>query len=114
MGENYGTLHQVLQLTYVARPRVGREGRHGFRRNVLDMPSHAAAENLGKMLHQRWNIFPAFAEGRQHDGENIQPVIQVTAEFIPCGHFQQVSIRCAHQPHVHLMGAPATQALELL
>ena len=49
--KNYGTLDQVLQLTYVARPRVRREGRHGFRRNVLDLPSHAAAENLGKMLH---------------------------------------------------------------
>ena len=80
----------------------------------MDVPFHAAAENLDEVLHKSWNIFPAFAEGRQRDRKDVEPVIEVTAEFVPRHHFPQISIRGSDQPHVHLMGAPATQPLELL
>ncbi len=85
-----------------------------FPQECVGFPSHPLAENLDEVLHESWNIFSAFTEGWQRDRKNVEPVIEVTAEFVPRRHFQQISIRGSHQPHVHLMGAPATQALELL
>ena len=54
----------------------------------MDMPFHPAAEHLDEVLHESWNIFPAFAEGWQRDRKYVEPVIEVTPEFVPFHHFQ--------------------------
>ena len=44
----------------------------------MDVPSHAAAENIDEVPYESWNIFPAFAEGWQGDRKDIEPIIEVT------------------------------------
>ena len=48
--QNYRTLHQVLKFSYVARPRVRREGCYSLRRNVVDVPPRAPAEDLDEVF----------------------------------------------------------------
>src|SRR6185437_1709039 len=93
---------------------VRRESRHGFRRNMPNVPSHAPAENLDEVLHQSWNIFPAFAEGRQRDRKNVEPVIEVTAEFFLSHHPRQIPVCRRDQTDVYLMSPTAPQTFELL
>ena len=66
----------------------------------MDVPSHPPAENIDEVLNQSWNIFPALAKGGQRDRKHVEPVVEVAAKFVPCHHFQQISVRRSYQPHV--------------
>src|SRR5712692_8255734 len=90
------------------------EGRDGFRRNRLDLLSHAATKQLHKMCHKGGNVFPTLSERRQQDGEDVQTIVQVTAKLTASDHLDEVPIRCRYEPNVHLMSSTASQSLELL
>ena len=81
---------------------------------MLDLLTHAAAVNLYKMRHQGGNVFAARPQRRQQDRKHIQTVVEVAAKFATSHHVFQVSVGRRHQPHVHLVGPGAAQALELL
>ena len=54
----------------------------------MDVPFHSVAEHIDEVLHESWNILPAFAEGWQRDREDVEAVIEVTPEFVMRHHFQ--------------------------
>ena len=56
--------HQVLQLADVARPGIQLVGSHGFRRNAIDLLSHAAAKQIHEMRDKCRNIFPVLSQRR--------------------------------------------------
>src|ERR1700686_1541089 len=102
-----GALQQVLQLANVARPRIPLEGSHGFRRNAVDLLPHAAAEHLHEMRDKSRNVFPALSQRRQQDGEDVEPIIQVTAKLPANYHLHEIPIRCRYKPNVHFVCATA-------
>src|SRR5437899_3174878 len=87
---NNRAFHQVLQLTNVARPRIPLEGRHGFRRNVAHLLPHAAAEHPHKMCYKGGNVFAALSKRRQHDGEDVQTIVEITAKLPASYHLHEI------------------------
>ena len=81
---------------------------------MFDLPAQPAAENLGKMGHQRRDVFTARAQGWQGEGKHIETVVEVTTKFVSLYHLRQVTVRRSDQPNVHLVSPGAAQALELL
>ena len=105
--KDHRAFHQVLQLADVARPRIPLEGSHGFRRNAVDLLPHAAAKQLHEMCDKGGNVFPALSERRQHDGEDVQTIIQVTAKLPASYHLDQIPIGCRDQPDIYFVRATA-------
>src|SRR5437899_9481459 len=66
------------------------------------------------MRHQGRNVFAARPQRWQQDREHVQTVVEVDAKFAPLHHLRQITVRCSHQPNVHLVSPSAAQALELL
>src|SRR5580704_18836630 len=99
--------HQVLQLANVARPRIPLEGSHGFRRNAVDLLSHAAAKRLHEMHDKSRNVFPALSERRQQDREDVQTIVQVTAKLPASYHLHEIPIGCRYEPDIHFVRSTA-------
>ena len=66
------------------------------------------------MADQQRDVVAALAQGRQHDREHVQAVVEVAAEAAVGDHRGQVAVGGGHQAHVHLDRLGAAQALELL
>src|ERR1700739_2512221 len=79
--QDYGTLDHVLEFAYVAGPRIGDEGGHGFPGNMIDRLAHAVAEDVDELLDQLWDIFAARAQWRQLGGKHCQPVGTLAWQF---------------------------------
>src|SRR6266403_5597336 len=105
--KDYRAFHQILQLANVARPRIPLEGSHGFRRNAVDLLSHAAAKHLHEMRDKSRNVFPAFSERRQQDGKDVETIVQVTAKLPASYQLHEIPIRCSHEPDIHFVRATA-------
>src|SRR5208283_2205650 len=113
-GEDDRAFDDVLQLPDIARPGVAHQGLHDRGRDRLDPPAHAPGEPLGKMADQRRDVVAALAQGRQHQWEHVQAVVEVTAEAAVGDHRSQVAVRGRYQAHVHADRLGAAQTLELL
>ncbi|MCY1405619.1 hypothetical protein D9M71_208640 [compost metagenome] len=73
----------------------------------------ARAELAQEIAHQQRDVFTALAQGRQVDGEDVQPVQQVLAEA-PCFHLAaQVHIGGGDDPHIHRDRRGAAHPLDL-
>ena len=81
VGENDATCDVVLQLSNVAGPVMAHQGTHGFLRNRFDRFVHRGCKLLNEIFYEFGNIGFPFAQGRQINRENIQPVVQIFAEF---------------------------------
>jgi len=72
--------------------------------------------SLGKLLqerlHQQRNVLSPIAQRRHMDRHHAQPEEEVLAEFALGDHPREVAIGGGHQPHVHLDGGIAADALE--
>jgi hypothetical protein len=60
------------------------------------------------------NVFPALSERRQQDGEDVQPIIQVTAKLPASYHLHEIPICCSYKPDIHFVRATAPYTLEFL
>ena len=78
--ERYGALDRVLELPDVAGPVVNFQPPHGFRLDAIDLLVHGLRETIEKLARQQRNIFAAFAQRRQMDGNHAEAVIEVLAE----------------------------------
>ena len=113
-GEDDRPLDDVLQLADVARPGVADQGLHDRGRDGLDPPAHPPGELLGEVADQPRDVVRPLPQRRQHEREDVQPVVEVLAEAAVGDHPRQVAVRGRHQPHVHLDRLRAAEALELL
>src|SRR5438552_15893231 len=66
------------------------------------------------MPHQHRNIALAFSQRRHTNGEDIEPVIQVTAKLFFRHALSQGPIRGSNQAYVYANGASAPQPSDLL
>src|SRR6516225_11756281 len=90
------------------------EGLHCFARDRIDRLVHPPGEILDEMAHEQRDVFPALTQGREVNGENVQPIVKICAEFIRFDHFSKISVRCSYQPNIDLANTSASQAFEFL
>src|SRR2546426_2489104 len=79
-GDNHTTFDHVLQFSNVSRPRILL---HSFQRTLLDLAnllSHARRQPRREVIYQHGNIINAFAQGRNLNRKNIQPIKKVHAK----------------------------------
>src|SRR5262249_52728920 len=81
---------------------------------MVDDFAHPAAKMLDKMENQLWNIVSTIAQRRYQHREDVNAIVEITAEFIPRNHLREIAMCGSHQPHAHAERTPAPQALELL
>src|ERR1700739_1509794 len=110
---DYRSFDEVLKLSHVPRPTVCAEQVQRFFWNVADLLAHAPREYFNKVRHQKRNILPAFAEGRQYDGKDIQTIVKIAAVPIACNHFAQIAMGGGHQTNINPMSLAAAQTFEL-
>jgi hypothetical protein len=75
---------------------------------------HATRGHLDEIRNQFSYILSALPQGRNQDRKYVQPIVKITAEFIPCDHVIHIAMSGGDQSHVDVMRAAAAQALELL
>src|SRR5258705_1959532 len=80
LGEYHAAFDHVLQFTNVSRPRILL---HRFQRTLLDLAnllSHARRQPRREIIYQQRNIINAFAQRRNLNREDIQPIKKVHAK----------------------------------
>ena len=60
------------------------------------------AELFEEVLDQQRNVFAPVAQRRQIDVDDVEPVVEILAEFLFFHHLAQVGIGGRQNPHVHL------------
>src|SRR5215813_4308599 len=111
--KNHGPLDHVFQLAHVTRPVVRRQQIHRATVDPADRPTEPLAVFGGEVRGQQRNIFDAFPQRRQMDGEDIQPVVEIAAESARPHVIGQIPIGRRHDPHVYAHGLAAAQPFEL-
>src|SRR5258708_28569830 len=113
IGENDAARDVILELSNVAAPVMAHQGAHGFLRNRFDRFVHRSSELLNEILHEVWNIGFPFAQGREVNRENIQPVVQIFAEFTILRHLLQDFVDRRNAPNIDSRCARAADSLDL-
>ena len=80
-GVNQRTLNDVLELADVARPRIALQRLQHLGWNGGDVTLEDALPLADDGPHEGGDVLPPFAQGRQPDGEHVQPVVQVGPEL---------------------------------
>lgn len=103
-------LHQVFQLTDIARPRVLLQKRHepGTEGQLLAV---LPAKALQKLMSQRQDVLRPLPQGRDVNADDIQPVKEVGAEQAPLHLLLQIAVRGYQQPEIQLNAPGAGQPL---
>ena len=113
-GDKNGAFYQVLQLADVAGVGQAGEELQGVGREVRAGQSVGFGLAVGKVACQQGNVFAAFAQGGQLDGDEVDAVEQVFAEGMFFYHVAQVGVGGRDDAHVYLAGAAVAQGLECL
>ena len=113
-GQQDRPFDDVFQFAHVARPLHARQGAQGFRRDAVDIASHAAGDFEGKRLHQQRDVVGTLAQRRQVDREHVEPVVEIAAEFPVDNHLLEIAVGGGDQSNVGLNQLVAPQTFELL
>src|ERR1022692_2250279 len=81
---------------------------------AVDRFSLPLGELSNKVDCQKGNIALPFAQGRQVDGKDMRPVVEIGAKLLLLNHAPEVLIGRGDHSYVHLDGAAATETLDLL
>src|SRR5208337_4415713 len=111
--ENHGSLDQILELPHVTRPVIACKGVHFLSRDGFNTAVHQARVFLHEIAHQQGDIFAAFAEGWNHDGEDVQAIVKVAAKKALFNHVSEVAVCSRHDANINPNSAGSTQSLKL-
>ncbi len=75
-----GALDGVLEFADVAGPVVNFQAAHGFRLDGFDLLAHGFGIAIQERAREQRDIFAAFAQGRQVDGNHAEAVVKILAE----------------------------------
>ena len=81
--------HQLEQLPHIAGPIRGREQLDGAGRIDL-LPAAFFGHLFEKVGNQQWNVLATPAQGRDLDGQDIDVIVQILAEFAVLHHLLQI------------------------
>src|SRR6266566_2910658 len=108
-----GALDHVLELAHVARPVVGREPLQGLLLDIADGLPRLLCEAVDQVLDQDRNVVGAFAQRRQADGEDVQPIEQILPEPAALHRGLEIAVARREHTHVHHNRMTAADALDL-
>ena len=111
-GAEQRLFQDALQLADVARPGVGAQPRQRLRSDLAHLAAQLAVEAAQVLLDQHGQIVAPFAQRRQSDREDAEPVEQVGTELALAGPAFQVAVGGRDQPHVGPDRFAAADALE--
>ena len=94
----------VSQLAYIAGPFVIHQNLHGTGGKRLNVSVLFQTVFFKKMVAERRNIFFAVTQGRQMEGNDIQPVIQIVSESTRFNFLAQIPIGGSQYPYIGLHG----------
>src|ERR1700761_8541248 len=80
----------------------------------MDRLAMTCGKLSNEMLGKRRDIFSSFPQWRQHDRENVQPVIEISTKLPVLDHPRQLLMRRSNYTHVNLQSAASSQTLDLL
>src|SRR5215470_4468372 len=80
VAEGHRALDLVRELAHVARPRIGAEELERFGGDRGHGPPRAPARLAEEIVGEGGNVLGAVAKGRQADGEDVEPVVEITAK----------------------------------
>src|SRR5580704_7735164 len=75
--------------------------------------SRLAGEASDKIIHEVGYLFLALAQGRNADGDNVQPVVEVLAKGSLLQRRAQILIGCGEYTHIHLQSLGSAQPFKL-
>lgn len=101
LGQDDRALHEVAQLTDVARPGVALHEADDAGREQLKALLVLGREDLEEVAGQKRDVPAALPQRRQVDGHHAQPVVEVLAEPALLDETLQPLVARRHQPHVH-------------
>ena len=106
--DDHGAFDNVAQFTRVAGPRARLQGLQAGVIDTANLLGVGAGEVAHEMIDQRRQIFETLGQSRQHDGEHIEPVIQVLSQAPLEDRVAEIAIGGRQHPHVERdVAAPA-------
>src|SRR5271168_5046452 len=90
------------------------EGFHHVIRNAVDRLTHSLGERSNEVSHQQRDVFFAFAQRRQRNREDVQPIVEIGTELALLDHRFQILIGGGNDAHIHAHRASSSESFELL
>src|SRR5271168_5552782 len=100
--QGYGALDGVFQFADVAGPVIDFQAAHGFGINRFDFFAHGFRIAIKERAGEQRNIFAAFAQGRQVDGDDAETVVEVLAEAAFGDFLGEIFVGGGNDAHVHV------------
>ena len=104
----HGAFDEVLELSYVSRPRITTKRFHRLFRNRLNPLVHALRIFVHVMAHQKRYVPRPLPQRWNPDRKNVQPKIEILAKLFVPDHLFQIPVRRGHHPHIHALRACAS------
>jgi len=97
--EGQRAFDRVFQFAHISRPIVAAQGAHGL---CFDTRHLAFGPRVlfQKMRQQERDVFTAFGQGRNEDGDDVQAVEQIFAELAVFYRRGQIAMRGRDNAHV--------------
>ena len=106
-------LHKVLQFAHIAGPCVGLEFLEQAGGDFVTDPPRGTVR-LEKELHQKAYVPLPFAQGRDNQRNDVQPVKKILAEAPGFDRVAQVPIAGGDYPHIQLADLAASHAADFI
>src|SRR5690606_3823027 len=110
---DHAALDEVLQFADVTREVVGEQCVDQAGGEAADLALVQLAVTLQEVIHQQRDVFPAFAQARNLDGVNVEPVEQVLTKTAGLDLVAQLYVGGSDQPHINADGFVAADPLDL-
>ena len=95
-------LHQVAQLTHIARPVVLLQQIHGLIRHTFEAGAAPVAGQLSDVvLQEQGYVTAAIAQRRQRQLDDLEPIVEVTTEFSAGHRTEQILVAGRQHAYVH-------------
>src|SRR5207302_10804106 len=113
-GQNHGSLNEVLEFTDMPGPVIAGQPPHGLGGNRFNLLIHESGILLNEVPNQKRDVLRPLAKGRSGDGDNVQPIVKVTTEFLVSNHLSEVATCGCNHTRVYSSCMRAAQSLEFL
>src|SRR5208337_49498 len=114
LAHDYRSLNYILQFADVTRPGVRLEKVQGLFVYSPYGLSRFSCVTINEVLDQQGNVFFSFAQGRNLNRENIQPIEEVVTKGARCDGRLQVTVGGRDYPDICLDRASSAHAVKFV